>query len=105
MSGPVEIVLVGAGNRGAVSYGPYALKHPDELRFVAVAEPDSLRRERFASEHSLPPERCFASWQDLLSCGKIADAALICTQDQMHVQPAIAAMEAGYHVLLEKPIA
>jgi predicted dehydrogenase len=30
---------------------------------------------------------------------------LICTQDAMHVEPAIAFAELGYHVLLEKPMA
>ena len=29
----------------------------------------------------------------------------MCTQDQMHVQPALAALAKGYHVFLEKPIA
>ena len=41
---PIEAILIGAGERGAESYAPYALRHPDELRFVAVAEPDSERR-------------------------------------------------------------
>jgi predicted dehydrogenase len=34
----------------------------------------------------------------------MADAILICTQDSMHFQPTIKALEAGYHVLLEKPM-
>jgi predicted dehydrogenase len=35
----------------------------------------------------------------------MADAALICTLDDLHVGPTIAALEAGYDVLLEKPMA
>src|SRR5687767_509488 len=38
MTEPIEAVLVGAGNRGHFVYGAYALRHPDQLRFVAVAE-------------------------------------------------------------------
>ena len=57
----LEAVLLGAGNRGYGVYGAWALEHPDRLRFVAVADPDPLRRERFAREHGIPPERCFSS--------------------------------------------
>ena len=105
MSKPVTAVLLGAGGRGFHSYAPYALEFPDELRFVAVAEPNPVRRERFAQAHNIPPDHQFATWQDLLAKGRIADALLDCTQDQMHHPSAMAALGAGYHVLLEKPMA
>jgi predicted dehydrogenase len=35
----------------------------------------------------------------------MADGAIIATQDRMHVEPAVAALERGYHLLLEKPMA
>jgi predicted dehydrogenase len=101
----VEAVLIGAGGRGAFAYGGYAERHPEEVRFVAVAEPDPQRRARFAAKHGLPPERCFESWGDLIAAGQLAPALVCCTQDRMHVEPATAALEAGYHVLLEKPMA
>ncbi|WP_298982492.1 hypothetical protein [Caldilinea sp.] len=40
MSKPVELVVIGAGSRGANAYASYALRHPDEVRIVGVAEPD-----------------------------------------------------------------
>ena len=102
---PVEAVLLGAGGRGTFAYGEYALHHPDEVRFVAVAEPDPERRERFAVQHNIRRDRCFETWQDLLAEGQLAPALLCCTQDRMHVAPTLAALKTGYHVLLEKPIA
>ena len=105
MSRPLELVLIGAGNRGTRAYASYALEHPDQLRFVGVAEPDPIRRQRFADEHDLDDTQCFTSWQELVACGQLGDAAIVTTQDQMHVEPAVAALEAGYHVLLEKPMA
>jgi predicted dehydrogenase len=105
MPDPVTAALLGAGGRGYHSYGPYALEHPDELRFVAVAEPDPVRRERFASAHGIPPERRFATWEELLSRQRMADALLNTTQDQMHYPSTMAALDAGYHLLLEKPMA
>jgi predicted dehydrogenase len=105
MNRPLTAILIGAGQRGADSYAPYALRHPDQLRFVAVAEPIAERRQRFAAQHSLPAQAVYESWEPLLSHPKLADAALICTQDQGHTAPALAALAAGYDVLLEKPMA
>lgn len=100
----VTAVLIGAGQRGAQSYAPYALAYPQELRFVAVAEPDESRRNAFAKAHAIPAERCFSDYNGLLACEQLADAALVCTQDRMHLEPAQKALERGYHVLLEKPM-
>jgi predicted dehydrogenase len=75
------------------------------VRFVAVAEPDPIRRRRFADEHDIDDAYCFESWEALTAKGQLGQAALVTTQDQMHVEPAVAAMKAGYHVLLEKPMA
>ena len=102
---PLTTVLIGAGSRGYAAYGPYALTHPDQIRFIAVAEPHDARRERFAQAHAIPPERQFRTWEDLLARGKIADTALICTLDRLHVEPCITALGEGYDVLLEKPMA
>ena len=46
---PIQAVLIGAGQRGMNAYGPYALQHPDQIQFVAVAEPDPQRRSQFAT--------------------------------------------------------
>ncbi len=102
---PIRAILLGAGQRGADAYGPYALAHPDEIQFVAVAEPDPARRARFAQKHGIAPENQFESWESLLAKEKLGQAALICTQDQMHTEPTLAALRNGYDVLLEKPMA
>ena len=48
---------------------------------------------------------CFEDWAPLLEKGKIADFAVIATMDRVHYEPAVAAIKAGYDLLLEKPIA
>lgn len=105
MNLPITAVLLGAGRRGFHVYGNYALKEKKKLKFVAVAEPIKARREKFANLHRIPSNRCYESWEDLLSQDKLANVAFICTQDQMHTEPTLLALEKGYHVLLEKPMA
>ncbi|NLE45307.1 MAG: Gfo/Idh/MocA family oxidoreductase [Chloroflexi bacterium] len=105
MSQPLAAVLVGAGNRGFYAYGPYALAHPDEIRFVAVAEPDRARRLRFAAEHGIAESQQFESWEELYTRGQIADVLVNCTLDRSHLESTLPALELGYDVLLEKPMA
>jgi predicted dehydrogenase len=100
----ITAALIGAGGRGMDAYAPYALQHPNELKFTAVAEPDEERRRRFAQLYGIPAERCFRNDEELLSKPQMADVALICTQDRLHFRPAVAAMTQGYHLLLEKPM-
>ena len=105
MKKPIQAILIGAGQRGGHAYGDYALTHPDEIQFVAVAEPDPERRAQFATRHQIPAEGQFEDWHPLLAQPQWGQAALICTQDQMHTEPTVAALEGGYDVLLEKPMA
>jgi len=105
MSNPVTAILIGAGNRGMSTYGQYALNYSDKLQFIAVAEPLKSRREIFAKKHDLKEDKCYESWEDLLKEDRLAEVAVVCTQDQFHVDPTILALEKGYHVLLEKPMA
>ncbi len=100
---PINAVVLGAGNRGSV-YGAFAVRYPQEMQVVAVAEPREDRRQQFAISHDLPPERCFASWEDLVGAGKMGDVLINCTQDRMHTESTLAALDAGYDVLLEKPM-
>ncbi len=110
MGGPVRALLIGAGNRGLHVFGGYAAAHPERLRIVALAEPIAERRRALAQRHGLGAERCFSDWKEALApppAGprSLADVAIVATDDMTHVGPALAALERGYHVLLEKPIA
>ena len=100
----ISLALIGAGDRGMHSYAPYALNKPHEVEFVAVAEPDDKKREAFRKQYGIKEENCFTDYKGLLDRPKLADGMLICNQDRMHLEPAIMALEKGYHVMLEKPM-
>lgn len=101
----LRALLVGAGNRGRFTYGGWARAHPDRLRIVALAEPVPDRRAAVAAEHELAADAVFEDWTALLAAGVPADVAIVATGDTLHVEPALAALGQGLHVLLEKPIA
>ncbi|QJD86895.1 Gfo/Idh/MocA family protein [Cohnella herbarum] len=101
----IEAALLGAGGRGMFAYASYALKRPDEIKFVAVAEPNAEKRERFAREHAIPPERTFSGWEELLEQPRLCQALFICTQDADHYAPSMKALDVGYDIILEKPMA
>lgn len=99
----VKVALIGAGLRGQI-YTEYALNHPDELQLVAVVDPNPERREKLKELHSIEESMVFEHWDELLAMPKLADAIIICTQDKYHYEPTMKSLDAGYHVLLEKPM-
>lgn len=100
----VKAILIGAGQRGAQVYGAFARRNPKDIQFVAVAEPDAARRAEFCRDHGILPENAVEDWHELLSRPKMADCAFVCTQDNQHIEPAMQALDAGYHVVMEKPM-
>lgn len=101
---PPRVLLVGAGNRGE-TYGHWIAQYSGRASVVAVAEPHPERRAAIAVTHGLPASAVFADWRDLAKGPRLAEAVIITTPDADHVEPAVAFAEAGYAILLEKPIA
>ena len=97
-------ITLGAGNRGNV-YGNYALAHPEQIRIVGVAEPIPYRNQRYVDKHGIAAENRFVTWEHVFERPKFADVIIITTPDNLHYGPAMKALEMGYHLLLEKPIA
>ena len=104
LSRPVRIVVIGAGNR-AHKYLEYARRNPEQLRLAAIVEVNDLRRRAMADAFGLPDKYCYAHYDDFFADGVEADMVLISTPENVHFDPAVKAIDAGYHILLEKPIA
>lgn len=99
----LRVAVIGAGDRGNI-YADYALLHPEQMEIVSVAEPDPTRRVNFAKKFHLEPHFTFSTYQELFFWPQICDAVFITTQDHLHVEPTILALQKGYHVLVEKPL-
>lgn len=100
----VKIIICGAGDRGR-SHGENAVKYAKNAEVVGVAEPRAHHRSEVAATHNIPAENVFTDWREMAASERFADAVVIATQDNMHVEPVEEFAAKGYHILLEKPIA
>ena len=74
----------------------------DAVDVVAVASRDAERAEAYAGEHGI--ERAHGSYEALLEDSEL-DAVYVSLPNSLHVEWSIRALEAGKHVLCEKPLA
>ena len=101
----ITVAIAGLGSRGLQTYAACLEKYADRAELVAVADILPDRVQIAAERYNIPAERCFDSVESLLKAPKMADVLFICTPDDVHYQPAMAALHQGYHLLLEKPAA
>lgn len=97
----LRVGLIGAGNIFERGYLP-ALLDTDALRAVAVTDLDP---DRAASAAARLPGAVMAGSASELVARDDLDAVLVLTPTDTHAELAIAALEAGRHVLCEKPMA
>src|SRR4051794_33198953 len=95
----LRTALIGCGKVGQIHAA--ALRSLPESEFVAACDPQRERAEAFASLHGTRP---FADVTTMLK-ETGAQAVVIGTPHPQHATAAITAMEAGVHVLVEKPMA
>lgn len=101
---PLRLCFIGCGSR-ARAYAEVAATRPQLLKAVAVADPVASQRADVRSLLGAAELREFETGEDLLAAGRLGDVAVITTQDKFHYRQALAALHAGYDLLLEKPAA
>lgn len=95
---PVNIAVIGVGNMGTFHLGNIA-KEP-KARLTAVCDIVPERAQAAAQKYGV---KAYTSSDQLLA-DRPCDAVLIATPHYFHTTIGIAALQQGYHVLVEKPI-
>ena len=103
MQAPITFAIAGFGDRGS-TYAAMQQVFPGRMRVTAVADLDPRKVEKARRLYEIPPERCFASAEEMLAQGRLADVLVVSTMDRQHVDHAIPGLRLGYHVVMEKPI-
>lgn len=93
--------LVGCGDIARRRVAP-ALRDLGSCELVAISRADAARAESFAAEFGA--KRWHADWRKLVRDPEV-EAVYVATPVHMHAEQAVAAAEAGKHVLCEKPLA
>ncbi|KYP80254.1 Gfo/Idh/MocA family protein [Ferroacidibacillus organovorans] len=94
----IRVGIIGTGY-GAKVHAPVLLKHPDyELVALSGVRPGRARAE--AERLSIP--HAFDDWKEMIEASAL-EMVVIASEPMVHANMTIAALEAGVHVLCEKP--
>ena len=100
MADKVRVGVIGLGNMGSGHIRNFAEGRMPEIDITAIADIDE---KKFAPMLELVPQaKCFGTATELMHSG-LVDAILICTPHYFHPPMAIEGLNAGLHVMSEKP--
>jgi predicted dehydrogenase len=102
MSGELRAGVVGLGWAGRQHMMAYDTSPDVELVGLAGMELDAL--QQLGDQYGVATEQRHRDWQDLIAHGQL-DVISIATPTTLHAPIAVAALDAGLHVLSEKPMA
>ena len=100
MADKVKLGIIGIGNMGGGHIDNYVKGRMPEIEITCVADIDEAKFAR--AKENVPGVVCFNNATDLINSG-LCDAVLIATPHYFHPPIAIEALNAGLHVMSEKP--
>ncbi|MFS0638787.1 Gfo/Idh/MocA family oxidoreductase [Mesobacillus foraminis] len=98
----LRIAIVGAGAISSAHIKAY-LQFPEKCRIVAVCDIYLEKAEKLVAQFQLPA-KVYKDYSDLLEHSEI-DLVSVCTPPYTHAETSIAFLNAGIHVVVEKPMA
>ena len=96
--------IIGCGGITERRHGPMLASLSDRVTVAALADLAQERLDLMGGKLGVASENLYTDWKQMLANEKL-DLVHICTPHHLHEPQAIAAMESGAHVFLEKPIA
>ncbi len=97
----IKIGVIGCGEIAQVMHLPY-IADSDEMCVHSLCNTTRSVAEYLAARYGVLDERVFADYRELLNDAEL-DAVAVCSHD--HYEPVMAAIAAGKHVFVEKPLA
>lgn len=100
----MTISVVGAGSRAGAYLNALEANYHGLFNVVAIAEPRKSQRDYYQAKYNLTDNMIFNDYEEFVKQPRLSDVVIIATLDDKHYVPAMKAIEAGYDVILEKPI-
>ena len=97
----VRVGVVGAGLVAQAEHLPYLSALRDRFVLAGIAEPSRTVREALGARYGVT--RLHADYRELLDAGGL-DAVVVCSPAGTHAEVVLAALDAGLHVFVEKPM-
>ncbi len=98
----LTVSFIGLGNRGSV-YAKYFAQN-EKVKIVAACDIIPANVQKFHDEYGVSTENMFYTEEEFFK-EKRSDVLVVATIDRMHLPHAVKALELGYDLLLEKPVA
>ena len=98
--GRIRVGFIGAGQIVETAHLPAYMKHKDQIEIAAICDIHIDRAKQMADKYGIP--KVYASHTEMLKDCKL-DAVSVCVTNRFHAVTTIDALNAGCHVLCEKP--
>ena len=100
----LKIGVIGCGGIANGKHLPALSRQSDRVELVAFCDIIVERAEQAAKTYGVEGAKVYADYHDLLE-DKSIDVVHVCTPNRSHCEISVAALEAGKHVMCEKPMA
>ena len=97
----VRVGVIGAGLVAQAEHLPYLASLREQFTITSLAEPSRTVRDALGVRYGIAG--LYADYRALLDAGGL-DAVVICSPAGTHAEVAVAALDAGLHVFVEKPM-
>ncbi|KZO99240.1 putative NAD binding Rossmann fold oxidoreductase [Calocera viscosa TUFC12733] len=103
MSAPVRAAVLGTGLSATVFHIPFILAHPQYFALHSILERSATPDHSVARQRYGPNVKVVTTYDEVLT-DKDVDVVVLSTPNSTHYPYAKAALEAGKHVIIEKPL-
>lgn len=99
-----RVGIIGTGGIANQKHMPTLAKMKDQIEMVAFCDIIEEKATKAAADFGVKGAKVYADFEKMLAAGGL-DVVHICTPNKQHCAITIAALEAGCHVMCEKPMA
>lgn len=99
----INLAVIGLGQRGTNYMRFLRLLYSKEAKITAICDINEIKVKEIGDKYGIPENMRFTDEKKFFA-EKRADAVWICTGDTLHYRQCMAALNLGYHIMVEKPV-